>query len=479
MDGHEQEPRGRPRVLVPVTILFAVRYLVRTGLLNRLRDHCEPVLALSWDDQALAAELAADGFTVVRLPDAEVSGEARALFAQLDVHFARRLRSPSTRIDRSRRHLTRPRVFRARRWAAWQRDRVLALRPGDEARLRRELEQVLPLATNLAEQTAFLEEHRIDAVFSVTPFAAQERVVLLAAERAALPCCTSILSFDNITTRPPLPITFDRYLVWNRFNEREILRSYRGITADQVAIVGPAQFDFYADPSYVEDRATWRDRVGLGDHPAVLYGAGPPQVGRHEAQYVDDLCRAIDAGGLPADLRIVLRRHPVDGPERWERFGSHPAVVLDDPGRLGTTPGRPGQVDLGREQIINLCSALAHTDVHVSVSSTMTLDGAFFDKPQIGPAYDATQGSPGRRMAADLYRRQHFVPIVASGGLELARSPAELVAAVRRGLTDPCRREPERRAMLEDLCTFTDGACAERVADEVRQFLATVPTSSR
>lgn len=126
------------------------------------------------------------------------------------------------------------------------------------------------------------------------------------------------------------------------------------------------------------------------------------------------------------------------------------------------------------DQVIGLCSTLAHTDVHVSVSSTLTLDGAFFGKPQLGPAYDVEGGRRHQRRALDLYRREHFVPIVASGGLELANAPAELVAQVRSALDDPERLAPQRQAMLEALCTFTDHRSTERVAAEILAFASRV-----
>ncbi|MBX3286656.1 MAG: hypothetical protein KF703_15005 [Actinobacteria bacterium] len=456
---------------MPITILFSVRYVVRTGLLERLARSCEPVLALSWDDPDLVEELGAAGVEVVRLPEPRVDAPTLALLHLLEVHFLRRLASPSTPIDRARRHVGRSRSVRARRWASWQRTRLRTLAPGHEARVRAELAAAVPTGTNLDENRRFLADHRIDAVFSVTPFTEQERVVLLAAEAAGLPACTSILSFDNITTRPPLPIRFHRYLVWNAFNRDEVLRGYPGVGAHQVEVVGPAQFDFYRDPAYVEDRTRWRARSGLGEHPVVLYGAGPPEVAPHEAQHVQHLCDAVDRGELPADLRILVRRHPVDRPGRWERFAHHPAVVIDDPGRVGDTPGRPGQVGIGHDQIVGLCSTLAHTDVHVNVSSTLTLDGAFFHKPQIGPAYDVADGRRFHRTARDLYRREHFLPIVASGGLEVPSTPEELVATVARALADPGRLEPQRRAMLDALCTYTDGRCTERVAAAVEDFL--------
>ncbi|MEZ5140723.1 MAG: hypothetical protein R2711_18700 [Acidimicrobiales bacterium] len=118
----------------------------------------------------------------------------------------------------------------------------------------------------------------------------------------------------------------------------------------------------------------------------------------------------------------MLRRHPHDRPDRWARFVDHPSVRADDPGPVG--PGSaPGEAAIGRAEVVGLCSTLAHTDVHVSTSSTMALDGAWFDKPQLCPTYDVVGGRRHRRHAADLYRREHYVPIVRSGGVELPGRP--------------------------------------------------------
>lgn len=466
------ELAARPRLLIPVTIHFAVRYLVRTGLVRLLQHHCQPVLALSWDDPELAAELRPEGIEVVRLPEGQISPSVHAVLADLEAAFARRLHSPTTRIDRTRRHVDRRTGVRFRRWLTWRRTWLRSLRPGAEQAARSELESLLPAGTNVVEVETFLEDLRIDAVLSVTPFVVQEWVLLWACRRKGLPRIASILSFDNVTARPPIPITFDRYLVWNRHNAGELERAYPDIGPEMVGVVGPAQFDFYSNPAYVMDPSAWRRRLGLADGaPTILFGAGPPAISPHEDQYLEDLLAAITAGDLPSDLHIVLRRHPVDRPERWERFQGHPAVHMDDPGALSDGDLRPGQVDYPPDQIVDLCSSLAHTDVHVNVSSTMTLDGAYFDKPQIGPTYDRRGDRRHRRCAAELYEREHFEPIIASGGLELARSPEELIGQVRSALANPARLQAERRAMLETMCTYTDGMATQRVAAEVTAYL--------
>lgn len=463
---------ARPRVLIPLTILFSVRYVVRTGLLDRLQARCEPVLALSWDDPALVAELADRGIETVRLPDPRVDVSVIGPLDRLHRQLSRRLNSPSTAIDRDR---ARREFGWKRRARAQVRDAAKALRallPGEKDRARRAVAAALDTGTNLAENVAFLDRHRIDAVVSITPFVSQEQVLLWATARRGTPRITSILSFDNITTRPPLPVDFSRYLVWNRFNRDEIIRGYPEVDPDDIEIVGAAQFDFYADPANVIDEATWRAGLGIpAGAPTVLFGAGAVQIAPHETQHVDQLVDAVRRGVLPADLRVVVRRHPIDRSGRWDRFADEPIVVLDDPGEVNTEDLRAGHVNLGEDQVVALCSSLAHTDVHVSVSSTMTLDGAFYGKPQIGPAFDARPGRPFDHHARALYEREHFLPIVASGGMALVHDPGTYIATVARYLRDPSEDAPERRAMLEAMATSTDGRSTERVAAAIERFL--------
>ena len=468
---HTPTSRRLPRTLIPLTINFSVRYVVLTGLLERLQGHAAPVLGLSWDDPALEADLRATGAEVVRLPDPELPRDATSTMALIEVDFHRRLASPSRPIELRRRALGRPLVERLRRRAT---DLRIALRlriPGAADRLAADLERFHDRSASFAAHEQFLRDHRIDAVVSITPYSVQEALLLPAAARLGLRAMTSVLSFDNLTTRPPLPVAFERYLVWNAYNAAELVRGYPELDPDRIEVVGPAQFDFYRDPRYVEDLATWQARLGVpAGVPTILFGAGPPVIAPHEPQYLAHLLDAIADGRLPETTTVILRRHPHDLPERWTAFLDHPSVRHDDPGPVGTTV-RPGQAAMGEAQIVGLCSTLAHTDVHVNVSSTLTLDGAFFGKPQIGPAYDVEGTRGERRRARDLYRREHFLPIVASGGLELPRSPEELVAQAASALADPDRLAPQRRAMITAMCTYLDGRSTERVATEVNTFL--------
>ena len=101
----------------------------------------------------------------------------------------------------------------------------------------------------------------------------------------------------------------------------------------------------------------------------------------------------------------------------------------------------------------------------------MTIDGAIFDKPQIGPAYDDQHGRRYERVVKELYKREHFIPIVESGGLELAFSRDHLTKLINSALENPNRLSQERKKLVREICTFDDGKCADRLENAFIAFL--------
>ena len=92
--------------------------------------------------------------------------------------------------------------------------------------LRRKEEELWKSDTNMQEIQAQMDRLKPDAALSITPFLANEEMAMRVCSHRGLPLCTSILSFDNITTRGWMAVPFDRYLVWNRYNAEELLRAY-------------------------------------------------------------------------------------------------------------------------------------------------------------------------------------------------------------------------------------------------------------
>jgi CDP-glycerol glycerophosphotransferase (TagB/SpsB family) len=461
----------KPRVLIPVIQHFAVRYLLRTGMLEEISRFAQPIAAISWDDPALIRELNRIGVECVPLPPFRFGSDFRVTRERVNSWHRVFRKTTTLPIDRRRENSllgTRDMIsVNARRI---MQDARLIL-PGELERLLALNERLLWSDTNAYEYESILKSTRADVVFSITPYTNREEPLLRAAKKNNLTCYTAILSFDNITTRTWLPITFDHYLLWNKYNASELVRAYPDADPNEITVTGPPQFDFYWDKSYVWDEKDWRKAHGIpAGRPAILFGGGSHLVVPHEELWLRELDEEISQGNIPGNPIILFRRHPGDIAERWTSILANARnVVLDEPWQAKENNGL---VNITRRDIEDLTSTLYHANVHINASSTLTVDGAIFDRPQIGPAYDADRRKKFDRVLKDLYIREHYLPITNSGGLDVVYSREQLVSAVNTAFDDPAARTEGRKKLVSEICTYADGKSSQRVVTKLKDLLS-------
>lgn len=465
---------SKPRLLVPVSLQFSVRYLLRTGLLQSLRENALPVILLAWEDRELQREFEAEGCEVHPLHKMQWGTTYTRARMQVNMLHEHRLASPSATIRERRANLDRSFRVRIRKRIDRFFRRANLKIPGASERARRLEADLFWKDTNAAGAKAQIASLRPDAVFSITPFLLDEEMSLRVCASTGMPMLTSILSFDNLTTRSWMPVLFDRYLVWNRHNFEQLRRGYPQVDVSRIQIVGAPQFDFYFRPEYLWPENEWRKALGLpAGRPIILFGGGYYTCAPHEPQFLGHLDDAIDRNEIPRDTVILFRRHPVDPIDRWKPVLNRARhVVHDDPWKLGARI--LGHTNVHHTDIAKLASTLYHCVVHVNVASSLTVDGAILDRAQIGPAYDANPGGKYDRAAKECYLQEHFLPIYHSGGLAIARSERELITAVARALGNPGELADGRKRIVREICTFADGKATSRVAAEVRAFLQNV-----
>lgn len=461
---------SKPRLLIPIFTHFSVRYILRTGMLEKFTDFSTPLIALSWEDPELEKEFKALGCEIHQVPNFTFSPRFKELRELVNLWHKFYRKTNTTLIDIKREGSLLP--FRER--LSYEKkvltDRLKIANPTHIPRLLDEEEALFWTDTNFSEFDAILEASNPDMVFSITPFVNKEEPLLRCAEKRAIRKITSIISFDNVTTRTRLPVPFDHYLVWNQYNHDELLRSYPYITADKITISGPAQFDFYYDPSYLIDDTVWRKTLSLPlDRPVILFGGGTDKIVPNEPLFLKQLDEAITAGEVPANPVILFRRHPGDGAGRWQEVLADARNTWVD--NSWQANEKRGQINITREDIEQLCSTLAHCAVQINSSSTLTVDGSVYDRPQIGPAYDPGFSKKYDRVLKDLYIREHYIPITRSGGLDLVTSRDSLVKAVNDGFSDPGAKAGGRRKIVSEICTYADGNSTQRVVDKLKALI--------
>ena len=465
----------RKRVLITITFSFSIRYLVRTGLIYKLRDFAEPVIGIFWNQEDLIAELRNEGFEVHIIPESKRSEAYTDCRIKLDYWFKfYRLKSPTFKTEPRYIEKFKPKkkviINRLREYYNY----LLLLVPGYEASLLKKEKVLLVSDTNYNAMMQFVDNLNIDAVFAVTPFHSQEDIFLRAAKAKGKQMITSILSFDNIIKRGWLPVNYDCYMVWNKQMVAEIKRIYTEAIErnhDNVHVVGAAQFDFYQNPANILPKNEWLKMVGLPenfDRKIILFAGGPVSLFPQEYQFLQTINEALEKGLIAGNPIVLFRCHPIDRVERWKEKLPETKNIFYDVSWTGNKQMTLANVT--KNDVLKLCSTLYHTDVHINTASTMTVDGSAFNKPQIGPGYDNIYPNEKWDLSM-MYWQEYYRPIMETKGLMHPMSEEELISNINEALKSPNAFISNSKDILEAIITYTDGKCTDRVVDVLRREL--------
>jgi len=116
-------------------------------------------------------------------------------------------------------------------------------------------------------------------------------------------------------------------------------------------------------------------------------------------------------------------------------------------------------------------NTLRHCALGVNVASTVSLELCMFDKPVINIAYNPPSVPEDQLSYARYYRFDHYAPVVASGAVRLAKSPAELSEFIAAALQNPSEGSANRCKFLTQMFGDTlDGKAGERVAKVLHEL---------
>jgi hypothetical protein len=296
-----------------------------------------------------------------------------------------------------------------------------------------------------------------DLVWSTANIAAAEHPYRAAARDLGVPVATSILSFDNLTSRGLLPRDA-HYLVWADRMRLELKRLYSDVRDDEISVTGTPQFDFHRRRECQWPRDRTLADLGLESNASYfLYGASHVSLAPGEPALVAQLAaRMASAPGI-ANRALVVRLHPLDDLRRWHAVAQARRVRISR-AYGAATADRPAVEDHAR-----LTSSLIHADACLNVASTMTLDAAIVDRPIVCLDFTDEPESPRDLLYAE-YGCEHYAPLVQSGGVRLARNWRELLDLMEQAIACPERDRALRARMIADQCGTVDGCSAQRVA---------------
>ncbi|HVX50201.1 MAG TPA: hypothetical protein VHB48_08580, partial [Chitinophagaceae bacterium] len=311
----------KKRVLVPIVGQGSIIHIIRTGMLLQLRDFCQPVVALLWQQPDLASELEALGFEVYIIPPYSVSGQYKLVRSQINYWYqCFLLKTPSTGIQKKYLSKFRPGSIVLKQKI---KEKLLWLKLKFNQQYINKLvkqEDALLLKEQVyKDYRTWVTSLKIEAIFTVTPFLHEVELIARILRKNSAHLIASIHSFDNVTKRGWPAIFFDDYFVWNKYNKAELERINPALTGhNKITIAGAPQFDFHYNDNYCWSKDQWLERLGLpGNKKIILYSGGSANLIPHEHQYVKDIINALEEGKIAGDAILLFRCHPLDAIQRW------------------------------------------------------------------------------------------------------------------------------------------------------------------
>lgn len=296
-----------------------------------------------------------------------------------------------------------------------------------------------------------------------------ERAYVLAARELGLPVINSILSFDNLTSKPA-HLLYDYYLAWNPGMKEQLLCFYPQIQAERVYVTGTPQFDFHRRADCLWSREEILARLEL---PAgakyFLYGASPKTLTPDEPELVSFLAGRMEQDDLLKDYWLVIRTHPRDDWARWQPLRRASGKLRISNGLSATGESGASAVPTLENQAC-LVSSLVHSEACINIASTITFDAAILDRPVIGIRFENETDAP-REVLYEEYDTDHYRPLVESGGLRIAHDWDEMLALMSDAIQNPARDHEARARMVAQECGLVDGRAAQRVAETLLDCL--------
>jgi|GEM_PF-964994 len=289
-------------------------------------------------------------------------------------------------------------------------------------------------------------------------------------KRHGIPLILAVTSWDHPTSKGPLTATPDGALVWSEEMRRELAVSH-DLGPDTIIPVGVLYFETYFRRENLLSKAEFSSELGIDPGVKIIhYATGDSSLIRCNQEFIRILQRIVVSGQLGQPCHLLVRVSPKDLFHLYEEFENSPETTVQYPKGKGSLYGSNQWLPSSDEDC-HRASTILHSDVILSVSSSMVLDAVCFDKPIVNLAYDAGLQLEFWDSVDRFYRYSHARPVLESDSTWVVKNEAELVKALGEALLFPEGKKEERRVLLERIIQFNDGKTSQRWVEAIRQLL--------
>jgi hypothetical protein len=313
-----------------------------------------------------------------------------------------------------------------------------------------------------------LDKYQPALVIAGSPGFRQDRFILREAAKRGITTAAAIISWDSSSSYGLPGAKVDWITCWSEIQKSELVGG-ADWRPERVNVSGMPPYDSYTRGDWLMPRDEYFRLHGLDPGRRLLSYASSFVSWSPNIQNVEALADLVVSDQLSAPCQLLVRLHPIhmsghyvaeaDRVRQLARQHAHIHVI--EPVSLGSLGHYSG------EDVVERTSMMAHSDIFLTVYSTMCVEASFQERPIISVCIDSAEGYPGK----------YWVPMSqigvwpthsrfrTSGAGRVALDQAELRRAIDGYLQDPHADLDAQRRFLKQEGTYIDGSAGRRTTD--------------
>lgn len=315
-------------------------------------------------------------------------------------------------------------------------------------------------------------------VVTASPGFRQDRYLLRAATRHGIPTLACIISWDASSSYGLPGAAIDWATCWSEVQKQELMGG-ADWPAKRVNIGGMPPYDGYIRRQWLASRDDYFRLHGLDLDRKLLSYASSFVSWSPNLQNVEALVNLVSSDRLVQPSQLLVRLHPIHMSGHYvheanrirQLAQAHPHVHVIEPAPLGSL-GHYSGVDMEEKT-----SMMAHSDIFLTVYSTMCVEASFQERPIISVCIDSKDG--WKPYGYDKF----WVPMSQigvwpthsrfrnSGAGRVAQNESELGEAINYFLQNPQAHLEAQRRFLKQECTYLDGSAGRRTGEFILSLL--------
>lgn len=317
------------------------------------------------------------------------------------------------------------------------------------------------------------ERYQPELVVSSTPGWRLDRYLLRQATRLGIPTASAIVGWDNPSSYSLPGARVDWATCWSELQHHELVLG-SDWPPERVHVGGIPSYDGYFRDEWKLSREQYFQLHRLDPERKLLSYACSFVTFSPNLRNVKALVRLVSSDELAAPCQLLVRLHPNhfldvelyrEERERIRTMGrEHPLVHVVEPIPMGGDLTYYSGEDLPEKS-----SMMAHSDVFITVYSTMVVETAIHGRPIVSLCLDTPGGWPARR--------KYSLPLSEIGNWptherfrqaqagRVAFDEDQLLGAVNAYLEQPQLDAEQRAAFVQVEITYTDGSAGRRTGE--------------